>query len=113
MTETIFSKIIAGTIPATIEYQDDRCMAFHDASPQAPVHLLLIPKRSIASLMEVSERDADLLGHMLVVATKLATQMGLETGYRLVVNCGRDGGQSVDHLHIHLLGGRSLQWPPG
>ena len=107
MTETIFSKIIAGTIPATIEYQDDRCMAFHDASPQAPVHLLLIPKRSIASLMEVSESDADLLGHMLVVATKLATQMGLETGYR------RDGGQSVDHLHIHLLGGRSLQWPPG
>ena len=88
-------------------------MAFHDASPQAPVHLLLIPKRSIASLMEVSESDADLLGHMLVVATKLATQMGLETGYRLVVNCGRDGGQSVDHLHIHLLGGRSLQWPPG
>lgn len=88
-------------------------MAFHDASPQAPVHLLLIPKRSIASLMEVSESDADLLGHMLVVATRLATQMGLETGYRLVVNCGRDGGQSVDHLHIHLLGGRSMQWPPG
>jgi len=113
MTETIFSKIIAGTIPARIEYQDDRCMAFHDASPQAPVHLLLIPKRSIASLMEVSESDADLLGHMLVVATRLATQMGLETGYRLVVNCGRDGGQSVDHLHIHLLGGRSMQWPPG
>jgi len=113
MPDTIFARIIRGEIPARIEHDDDRCLAFHDVAPQAPVHLLVIPKRPIASLAEVTGSDADLLGHLVVVATRLAAQLGLERGYRLVVNCGRDGGQSVDHLHVHLLGGRPLGWPPG
>lgn len=113
MPETIFARIIRGEIPARIEHDDDRCLAFHDVAPQAPVHLLVIPKRPIASLAEVGADDAELLGHLVVVATRLAVKLGLDRGYRLVVNCGRDGGQSVDHLHVHLLGGRPLGWPPG
>jgi histidine triad (HIT) family protein len=113
MPETIFSKIIARTIPARIEYEDDRCLAFHDVAPQAPVHVLVIPKRPITSLADVGDEDAPLLGHLLAVAARLARQLGLSQGYRLVINCGRDGGQTVDHLHVHLLGGRGLGWPPG
>jgi histidine triad (HIT) family protein len=113
MAETIFGRIIRGEVPATIVHDDDRCLAFHDVAPQAPVHVLVIPKRPIASLAEVEAGDADLLGHLVVVATSLARSLGLADGYRLVVNCGRDGGQSVDHLHVHLLGGRQLGWPPG
>jgi histidine triad (HIT) family protein len=113
MPETIFSKIIARTIPARIEYEDDRCLAFHDVAPQAPVHVLVIPKRPIASLADVGDEDAPLLGHLLAVAARVARQLGLSQGYRLVINCGRDGGQTVDHLHVHLLGGRGLGWPPG
>ncbi|MGE0607409.1 MAG: HIT domain-containing protein, partial [Pirellulales bacterium] len=82
-------------------------------SAQAPTHVLVIPKQEIASLAAVSDEDAPLLGHLLRVATKVAQQLGLQDGYRVVINCGRDGGQSVDHLHLHLLGGRSLSWPPG
>ena len=113
MAETIFARIIRGEVPARIVHEDDRCLAFHDVAPQAPVHVLVIPKRPIASLAEVGETDADLLGHLVVVATQVARTLGLAAGYRLVVNCGRDGGQSVDHLHVHLLGGRPLGWPPG
>jgi histidine triad (HIT) family protein len=113
MAETVFAKIIRGEIPARIVHDDDLCLAFHDVAPQAPVHVLVIPKRSIESLADIRDTDADLLGHLVVVATRLARSLGLADGYRLVVNCGRDGGQSVDHLHVHLLGGRGLAWPPG
>jgi histidine triad (HIT) family protein len=113
MAETVFAKIIRGEIPARIEHDDDLCLAFHDVAPQAPVHVLLIPKRPIATLADAQESDAALLGHLVLVATQVARTLGLADGYRLVVNCGRDGGQSVDHLHVHLLGGRSLGWPPG
>lgn len=113
MAETIFSKIIERKIPARIEHEDDLCLAFHDVAPQAPVHLLVIPKKAIPSLADITPADRDLVGHLVVVATGLAAKLGLADGYRLVVNCGRDGGQSVDHLHVHLLGGRRLGWPPG
>jgi len=113
MAETIFSKIIDRTIPARIEHEDDRCLAFHDVAPQAPTHVLVIPKKPIPSLAELEPADEALAGHLVVVATQLAAKLGLGDGYRLVVNCGRDGGQSVDHLHVHLLGGRAMRWPPG
>ena len=113
MAETIFAKIIRREVPARIEHEDDLCLAFHDVAPQAPVHVLVIPKRPIASLAEVTDDDAAVLGHLMVVAARLARSLGLADGYRLIVNCGRDGGQSVDHLHVHLLGGRGLGWPPG
>ena len=113
MADTIFERIIRREIPARIEHEDELCLAFHDVAPQAPVHVLVIPKRPIASLAEATTDDTGLLGHLVVVATQLARKLGLGQGYRLVVNCGRDGGQSVDHLHVHLLGGRSLGWPPG
>lgn len=113
MAETVFAKIIRGEIPARIEHDDDLCLAFHDVAPQAPVHVLVIPKRPIESLAGVAADDATLLGHLVVVATQVARRLGLDSGYRLVVNCGSDGGQSVDHLHVHLLGGRRLGWPPG
>ncbi len=113
MADTIFGRIIRGEVPAKIVHDDDRCLAFHDVAPQAPVHVLVIPKKPLASLAEATDSDAELLGHLVVVATQLARSLGLGDGYRLVVNCGRDGGQSVDHLHVHLLGGRHLGWPPG
>ena len=113
MADTIFGRIIRGEVPAKIVHDDDRCLAFHDVAPQAPVHVLVIPKKPLASLAEATADDADLLGHLVVVATQLARSLGLASGYRLVVNCGPDGGQSVDHLHVHLLGGRQLGWPPG
>ena len=111
--ETIFSRIIRREIPASIEYEDDLCLAFHDVTPQSPVHLLVIPKRVIPSLALVTEQDEPLLGHLVFVASLLARKLGLDNGYRLVVNCGRDGGQTVHHLQVHLLGGRPLAWPPG
>ena len=113
MAETIFAKIIRREIPAQIEYEDKLCLAFHDVSPQAPTHILVIPKKPLPSLAEVTDADIPLLGHLMRVATDLATKLNLVNGYRLVVNCGTDGGQTVNHLHIHLLGGRSLGWPPG
>lgn len=113
MADTIFGKIIRGEVPAKIVHDDDQCLAFHDVAPQAPVHVLVIPKKPLPSLADTTAADADLLGHLVVVATQLARTLGLADGYRLVVNCGRDGGQSVDHLHVHLLGGRPLGWPPG
>ncbi|HZN32203.1 MAG TPA: histidine triad nucleotide-binding protein [Pirellulaceae bacterium] len=113
MGKTIFKRIIDKEIPAKLVYEDDRCLAFHDIGPQAPTHVLLIPKQEIASLAAAADSDAALLGHLLVVARKLAEQLNLASGYRVVINCGPDGGQSVDHLHLHLLGGRAMKWPPG
>lgn len=113
MADTIFGKIIRREIPANIVYEDEDCLAFRDVNPQAPTHLLVIPKQAIPSLAAVTDADSQLLGHLVRVATRLAVEQGLEAGYRLVVNCGTDGGQTVDHLHVHLLGGRHLGWPPG
>jgi len=112
-SKTIFKKIIDREIPARIVYEDDLCLAFHDVAPQAPTHVLVIPKKELASLAAAGREDAQLLGHLLCVVRDLAEQLGLAGGYRVVANCGRDGGQSVDHLHFHLLGGRPLSWPPG
>lgn len=113
MSDNVFLKIIERKIPARIEFEDDRCLAFHDINPQAPIHLLIIPKKVIPTHAATTDDDADLLGHLHVVARKLAERLGLHRGYRLVLNCGTDGGQTVPHLHIHLLGGRPFQWPPG
>ncbi len=111
--KTIFQKIIDREIPAQIVYEDDQCLAFRDVAPKAPTHVLVIPKRPIPSLAQTTEADAPLLGHMLVVVRKLSEQLGLTGGFRIVANAGPDAGQSVDHLHFHLLGGRALAWPPG
>ncbi len=111
----LFCKIIEGSIPSTTEYKDDRCYAFTDIHPQAPVHVLIAPREHRSSLSaagEESEQPA-LLGHLLQVAVHLARIKGLAKGYRVVINIGEDGGQTVDHLHVHLLGGRAMGWPPG
>jgi len=110
---TIFSKIISGEINADIVYEDDLCLAFRDVNPQAPTHVLLIPRKPIVSLDELQEGDAELLGHLMLKVPEVAAALGLSGGYRTVINTGADGGQSVFHLHIHILGGRSLTWPPG
>ncbi len=111
--KTLFERIIDREIPATILYEDDHCIAFRDINPQAPTHVLVVPRKPIPSLDDVADDEAALAGHLLLVARKLAADEGLTDGYRVVINCGRDGGQSVDHLHVHLLGGRKLKWPPG
>ena len=111
--KTLFSKIIDREIPAHIVYEDEQCLAFHDVKPQAPVHVLVIPKKPISSLATAADDDADLLGHLLIVVRDLAAGLNLDGGFRVVINAGPDGGQSVDHLHLHLLGKRSLAWPPG
>lgn len=113
MTDTLFSKIIRREIPADIVYEDDRCLAFRDITPQAPVHILVIPKNPILSLADASQDDLALLGHLLLTVSTIAASEGLTNGYRTVINTGIDGGQTVYHLHVHLLGGRSLSWPPG
>ena len=110
---TLFTKIINREIPADIVYEDDLSLAFRDVSPQAPTHVLVIPKREIASMHDLQAEDAALMGHLLVVVQKVAAQLDLSNGYRTVINCGTDGGQTVGHIHIHLLGGRALSWPPG
>lgn len=113
MSKTIFKKIIDQEIPARIIYEDEHCLAFHDVNPQAPVHVLVIPKKEIVSLATADAADQALLGHLQLVLQKLAHDLNLAAGYRVVTNCGNDGGQSVPHLHYHLLGGRQLGWPPG
>jgi len=110
---TIFKKIIDREVPADIVYEDDQVLAFRDVDPKAPTHVLVIPKKEIASLDDALEEDAALLGHMLSVVRELAERLNLHGGYRVVINCKEDGGQAVDHLHFHLLGGRRMQWPPG
>ncbi len=111
--ETIFSKIIQRQIPADIVYEDDLALAFKDVNPQAPVHILVIPKRPITKLEDAEPQDQDLLGHLLLTAKNVAQQAGLTKGYRVVINNGVDGGQTVDHLHLHILGSRQMNWPPG
>jgi histidine triad (HIT) family protein len=111
--KTLFKRIIDKEIPADIVHEDDHCVAFRDINPQAPTHVLIIPKREIPSLDHVTEADEMLIGHLFAVAANLAREFGLKNGYRTVVNSGPDGGQTVDHLHVHLLGGRAMNWPPG
>jgi histidine triad (HIT) family protein len=111
--KTIFKKIIDREIPATIVYEDDQCLAFQDIKPEAPVHVLVIPKKEISSVSAIADEDAPLIGHLWLVIRNLADELGLENGYRVVVNCGPDAGQAVDHLHYHLIGGRKMTWPPG
>lgn len=114
MSQTLFEKIIAREIPADVVYEDDQVLAFRDIQPKAPVHILIIPKKPIPRIAAAAEADKDLLGHLLLQARSVAEKLGLsETGYRLVINNGPDGGESVPHLHCHLLGGRALGWPPG
>jgi histidine triad (HIT) family protein len=110
---TIFGKIIKREIPADIVYEDDLCLAFSDVNPQAPIHVLIIPKQEMARLADAKAQDQALLGHLLLAANKIALQLGVEDAFRLVVNNGADAGQSVFHLHLHLLAGRPLHWPPG
>jgi len=112
-TETIFSKIIRREIPADIVYEDDLALAFKDIHPQAPIHILVIPKKPIATLADAESEDCAVLGHLLLTAKRVAQEAGLKNGYRVVINSGDDGGQTVYHLHLHILGGRQLDWPPG
>ena len=112
--KTIFKKIIDGEIPADIIYEDELCLGFRDVSPQAPTHVLLIPRKEVVNVAGLGADDQQLAGHLLLTAGKIARGLGIEeAGYRVVANCGRDGGQSVDHLHLHILAGRPLTWPPG
>ena len=110
---TIFSKIIKREIPAKIVYEDELCLAFHDVNPQAPTHVLLIPKKEIARLVDSKPEDQALLGRLMLTASKIAQQLGVGDAFRLVVNNGADAGQSVFHLHLHILAGRAFKWPPG
>ena len=111
--ETIFTKIINRDIPADIIYEDDLCLAFKDISPQAPVHILVIPKKPIPKLSDAESSDHALMGHLLLTVKRVAEQAGLTNGYRTVINTGSDGGQTVNHIHLHILGGRQMEWPPG
>ena len=113
MSDCLFCKIVDGEIPSNKVYEDDKIMAFHDVDPQAPVHVLIIPKKHIASLDAVTEEDGDLLAYIMLKVKDIAADLGLENGYRLVNNCGEDGLQTVQHLHFHLLGKRKMSWPPG
>ena len=113
MADTIFNKIIRREIPADIVYEDELCLAFKDIAPQAPVHILLIPKKPIPKLVDATPQDHALMGHLLLKVKQVAEEAGLENGYRVVINTGDDGGQTVDHLHLHILGGRQMKWPPG
>ena len=111
--DCLFCKIAAGTIPAKKVYEDEETLAFSDINPQAPTHVLVIPKRHINSHAHALDEDAVLLGRLLATAGEIAREQKLDNGYRLVINTGPDGGQTVDHLHVHLLGGRPMHWPPG
>jgi histidine triad (HIT) family protein len=111
--DCLFCRIAAGTIPSTAVYQDDQCYAFLDIDPKAPTHVLVVPRKHIASLGHAAEDDKPLLGHLLFIAAEIARAKGLGNGYRTVISTGKDGGQTVDHLHVHLLGGRPMGWPPG
>ena len=114
MTDCLFCKMVNGEIPPDIVYEDDEVLAFNDINPQAPTHVLIIPKKHIATLNEASDEDTQVLGRLNIVAAQLANKLGFaEDGYRVVMNCNADGGQAVYHIHLHLLGGRSMAWPPG
>ncbi len=111
--DCIFCRIASGELPVPILYQDDQVVAFRDAAPQAPSHFLIIPRMHLRSLAHTTDEHAALLGHLLATAVKLAAEHGLEQGYRVVINTGEHGGQTVDHLHLHVVGGRAFGWPPG
>ncbi|KAH3870094.1 adenosine 5'-monophosphoramidase HINT1-like [Dreissena polymorpha] len=111
--DTIFGKILRREIPTPYIYEDDKCVAFMDISPQAPTHFLVIPRKPIQCLDEAQDEDETLLGHLLLVAKKVAKEQGLDNGYRVVMNNGADGAQSVFHIHLHVMGGRQMEWPPG
>lgn len=112
--KTLFEKIYDGDIPAEILHRDELCCAFRDISPQAPTHVLITPRKAIPRIAEASSTDQELIGHLLLTAAKVAKELGIaESGYRTVINNGSDGGETVPHLHVHLLGGRPLSWPPG
>lgn len=114
MDDCIFCKIVSRQIPSRIVYEDDSILAFHDIDPKAPVHVLVIPKQHISSINEVTQENSHVIAHIFATMPRIAQQLGVkDSGYRVVVNCGKDAGQAVNHLHYHLLGGRSLTWPPG
>jgi histidine triad (HIT) family protein len=113
MKDNLFQKIIDRQIRADIVYEDDRCLAFRDVNPQAPTHVLLIPKKVIPTHADITDADQDVLGYLHLVAVKLTKQLGISDGYRVVINCKERAGQTVPHLHMHILGGRDLGWPPG
>jgi histidine triad (HIT) family protein len=113
MSKTLFEKIIAREIPAAIVYEDDLVLAIRDINPQAPVHVLIVPKKLIPRIAEAEADDQQLLGHLLLKAAEVAKKLDLKSGFRLVINNGADGGETVPHLHVHILGGRHLAWPPG
>ena len=113
MSQTIFERICAGEIPAKRVYEDEHVVAFRDINPQAPTHVLIVPRRVIPRLADAAPGDQMLLGHLLLKAAEVAGSLGLTNGYRLVINCGPDAGETVPHLHCHLLGGRPMSWPPG
>jgi histidine triad (HIT) family protein len=113
MSDTIFGKIIRRQIPADIIYEDEQAIAIKDINPQAPTHILVIPKKPIPRLSEAVDSDRDLLGHLLLTVKQVAEQAGLKNGYRVVINNGADGGQTVNHIHLHILGDRQMKWPPG
>jgi histidine triad (HIT) family protein len=113
LKDNLFLKIIERKIPADIVHEDDRCLAFRDINPQAPVHVLIIPRKVIATHADLTEADRELVGHLHLVAARLAERLGVQDGYRVVVNCKERAGQTVPHLHLHLLGGRDMHWPPG
>lgn len=110
---SIFTKIIGREIPADVVFEDDVCLAFRDIAPKAPTHILVIPKKEIVSLLDLTDDDEAIVGRCLVVASKVAAAEGLDAGYRVIINCGDDGGQEVPHLHLHVMGGRKMTWPPG
>jgi histidine triad (HIT) family protein len=110
---TIFAKIINGEIPADIVYEDEHCLAFRDVNPQAPTHVLLIPRKPVESLDHLTADDSVLMGHMMLTVPEVARKLGISDGYRTIINTGKHGGQTVFHLHIHILAGRNLTWPPG
>jgi histidine triad (HIT) family protein len=113
MADNIFLKIAEKKIPAKIIHEDEQCVAFHDINPQAPVHVLLVPRKVIPTHADIKPEDRELLGHLHLVAAQLAEKLGLSAGYRLVLNCKEQAGQTVPHLHLHLIGGRAMSWPPG
>jgi len=114
MSDCLFCRIAEKTLPSKIVHEDDKCVAFDDVNPQAPTHVLVIPRKHVASIAELNEADAGLLAHLMMTGSKIAKQKGIaEGGYRMVVNTGKNGGQTVFHLHLHVLGGRPMHWPPG
>jgi len=114
MSETVFSKIIAREIPADIVFENDQALAFRDINPQAPIHIVIIPKKPIPTLNDLTPDDAELIGQLFLAAKHVAAELGVaESGYRTLINCNRDGGQDIFHVHMHLMAGRSMGWPPG